>query len=385
MPEHDVDLTPFLDLEQAVGVLSAFLNRFSEHKGDLSIHRGAYVHGPSGSGKTTFVRRLLDGLGYDIVHYNAGEIRNKHIVHSITKENMSDKSVIGMFKDKSAKRNIAIVMDEIDGMNSGDKGGINALIKLIRPKKTKKQRTEPISTVPIVCIGNIHMDKKMKELMKVCVPVEMLKPSEQHMLEMVGIMFPDVSVQIRDCIVSYADSDLQILMNMYRLRSTCGDTITASTFRDTLRGKDLTEDAKQLAEKCMLLLRNMCFADYIDRITFQKQIWQFNEMSSLIKTFYTNHIVHSRIHSHVKSAKPACIRFTKVLTKYSTEYNNQQFIISLCRQMNMDKKDLFSYIAFLRRDHSDEAISRILEINDISKLDVKRLLRFTDMRTDISV
>jgi len=271
----------------------------------------------------------------------------------------------------------------------------------------------------------------MKELMKVCVPVEMLKPSEQHMREMVGIMFPDVSVQIRDCIVSYADSDLQILMNMYRLRSTCGDTITASTFRDTLRGKDLTEDAKQLAEKCMyspvsldqhlslinetdrtivallwhenvvdlleglprnvcitlysLLLRNMCFADYIDRITFQKQIWQFNEMSSLIKTFYTNHIVHSRIHSHVKSAKPACIRFTKVLTKYSTEYNNQQFIISLCRQMNMDKKDLFSYIAFLRRDHSDEAISRILEINDISKLDVKRLLRFTDMRTDISV
>ena len=30
-------------------------------------------------------------------------------------------------------------MDEIDGMNNGDKGGINSLIKLIRPKKTKKQ------------------------------------------------------------------------------------------------------------------------------------------------------------------------------------------------------------------------------------------------------
>ena len=33
------------------------------------------------------------------------------------------------------------------------------------------------------------------------------------------------------------------------------------------------------------VLDNMCFADYIDRITFQKQIWIFNEMSSLIKTF----------------------------------------------------------------------------------------------------
>ena len=31
-------------------------------------------------------------------------------------------------------------MDEIDGMNSGDKGGINTLIKLIRPKQKNKKR-----------------------------------------------------------------------------------------------------------------------------------------------------------------------------------------------------------------------------------------------------
>jgi Cdc6-like AAA superfamily ATPase len=43
-----------------------------------------------------------------------------------------------MFHKKVKK--IVIVMDEIDGMNNGDKGGINTLIKLIRPKKTKKQK-----------------------------------------------------------------------------------------------------------------------------------------------------------------------------------------------------------------------------------------------------
>ena len=31
-------------------------------------------------------------------------------------------------------------MDEIDGMNSGDKGGINSLIKLNSPKENKKQK-----------------------------------------------------------------------------------------------------------------------------------------------------------------------------------------------------------------------------------------------------
>ena len=31
----------------------------------------------------------------------------------------------------------------------------------------------------------------------------------------------------------------------------------------------------------MEILNNIIFSDYIDRITFQKQIWIFNEMSSL--------------------------------------------------------------------------------------------------------
>ena len=36
------------------------------------------------------------------------------------------------------------------------------------------------------------------------------------------------------------------------------------------------------------ILNNICFSDYLDRITFQKQIWIFNEMSSLLKTFHNN-------------------------------------------------------------------------------------------------
>ena len=42
------------------------------------------------------------------------------------------------------------------------------------------------------------------------------------------------------------------------------------------------------------ILNNICFADYIDRITFLKQIWIFNEMSSLVKTFYNNHLYHKQ-------------------------------------------------------------------------------------------
>ena len=40
------------------------------------------------------------------------------------------------------------------------------------------------------------------------------------------------------------------------------------------------------------------YSDYIDRITFQKQIWQFNEMSSLIKTFYNNKIYNDSVYKN---------------------------------------------------------------------------------------
>jgi Cdc6-like AAA superfamily ATPase len=70
---------------------------------------------------------------------------------------MSDTNIMSTLTKK--KKPIAIIMDEIDGMNSGDKGGINALIKLIRPKKTKKQRNEEVANSPIICISNYHTDK----------------------------------------------------------------------------------------------------------------------------------------------------------------------------------------------------------------------------------
>jgi hypothetical protein len=118
-------------------------------------------------------------------------------------------------------------------------------------------------------------------------------------------------------------------------------------------------------------------ADYFDRITFQNQIWLFNELCSLIKTFYNHHLYHQ---SFPKKARfnPTEVRFTKVLTKYSTEYNNLLFIQNLCIQLSMDQKDLFAFFLTLRNQYPEEEIPRILETYDISKLDVNRIYRYLD-------
>ena len=142
-------------------IIKEALINFEENKQNLLTKRGIYIYGSPGSGKSHFINKILKDLNYDVIKFDAGDVRNKSIIETITKHNMSDKNIISMFQKKV--KNIAIVMDEIDGMNSGDKGGINSLIKLIRPKKTNKQKKENMTMLPIICIGNYHIDKKIKE------------------------------------------------------------------------------------------------------------------------------------------------------------------------------------------------------------------------------
>ena len=73
------------------------------------------------------------------------------------------------------------------------------------------------------------------------------------------------------------------------------------------------------------------------------------------------------------------IRFTKVLTKYSTEYNNYMFIQNLCVQMLMDKNDLLTYFLYKRSQNiCEEDICNELEQYSVSKLDVSRMFRYLD-------
>ena len=404
------------------------LQLFEQDKNNMLTKRGIYVYGEPGTGKTTFVMNLLKELNYDVVRYDAGDIRNKSIIDTITNHNMSDKNIMSMFK-KNVKK-IVIVMDEIDGMNNGDKGGINTLIKLIRPKKTKKQKLEEITLNPIICIGNYHIDKKIKELMKVCCTIELKKPTPLQMTNIIDLTMPNIESNLKENIIQFVQADIRKLENIYKLYSKNNNILNNDTIKNIFQLKSYNDDTKKITQKlintpCTIqehltimnetdrtivgllwheniidvlgkmkkdvsipfyiqLLENMCFADYIDRITFQKQIWQFNEMSSLIKTFKNNKLYHDSFKKKVKY-NPAEVRFTKVLTKYSTEYNNSLFIQNLCQQLGIDKKDTFSFFMDLKNKYSENEIVGLFENYEITKLDISRIYRYLEKYTKDNV
>ena len=59
------------------------------------------------------------------------------------------------------------------------------------------------------------------------------------------------------------------------------------------------------------------------------------------------------------------------------------FIQDLCRQLSMDKKDLFSFFLHSRNQKTDEEIFELFNNDnyDISKLDISRMFRYLDRYT----
>jgi len=438
---NTIDLNEFLNRKEEISKITKILASFEENKNNPLFKKGIYIYGSPGIGKTVFITDLLKSLNYDVIKYDAGDIRNKLIIDAITKHNMSDKNIMSLFQKQVKK--IVIVMDEIDGMNNGDKGGINTLIKLIRPKKTKKQRLEDVTLNPIICIGNYHVDKRIKELMKVCNVVELKTPTSPQILNIINEIMPGMEAELKANVIKFIEGDIRKLKNIYDIYLNNKHVLQNNIVRNIFQTKSHNNDTKQIAQSLiqnpysidqhlnimnetdrtivgllwheniidslakmkkevsipfyLKVLDNICLADYIDRITFQKQIWQFNELSSLIKTFKNNKLYHDTFTKKPnkknkqsnESAVPATacisgaeIRFTKVLTKYSTEYNNAIFIQSLCQQLGMDKKDLFYFFIDLKNTCDDDAkILALFENYEITKLDINRIYRYLDKFT----
>ena len=435
------DINQILDREHISNEIRNILTSFDKKCKDITFKKGIYIYGSPGCGKSVFIQNILQDLNYDVIQYDAGDVRNKSLIETITSNNVASQNVLHLMSKKVKK--IAIIMDEIDGMNNGDKGGITSLIKLIRQKKTKKQKLESMTMNPVICIGNYYVDKKIKELMKVCNVFELKSPTVDQMTRLLSrtIDAPAIPTLYLPSLVEYIQGDLRKYDFVKKIHGKRPELLMDSEIMcNVFHTKHYSENSKKITQKLLQgpvaldqhcrfmnetdrtivallwhenivdaisgssplksipfyfrILENICFSDFIDRITFQNQIWQFNEMSSLIKTFYNNKLYHDTFSTRTtrstennaqNTSIPIDVRFTKVLTKYSTEYNNILFIYNLCQKINMDKKDLVAFFQELRLHYSDTTsndkmalIEKLFENTEIDKLNIRRMYRYLD-------
>ena len=110
---------------------------------------------------------------------------------------------------------IGIIMDEVDGMSSGDRGGVSELVSLINPNKGKKKnnKKEYDYLNPIICISNNNTEKKLADLRKICLEVTFSKPSKEEIYLFFFLIINTENIKIDDTnlksLVKFSQNDFR--------------------------------------------------------------------------------------------------------------------------------------------------------------------------------
>lgn len=127
--------------------------------------RAALVSGPAGIGKTTTATLVARcNAKYSVMEFNASDARSKTVIESMS-TSLAGNHKLNLGSKNTTLQRTVIIMDECDGMTAGDKGGMQALINMIKVTKN-----------PIICICNERNDQHVKNLAPHCLDIKFRRP-----------------------------------------------------------------------------------------------------------------------------------------------------------------------------------------------------------------
>lgn len=178
----------------------------------LGGYRAIIIHGPPGIGKTTAAHLAAKLTGYDVLESNASDTRSKKLVETGLHEVLNNKSLLGYFAgdgkavDKN-KQKIVLIMDEVDGMSAGDRGGVGALAKVCKT-----------TDIPMILICNERKLPKMKPFDFVTMEVPFRRPTVEQVRSRIATIClregMKIPMPVIDALIEGSNKDIRQIINM---------------------------------------------------------------------------------------------------------------------------------------------------------------------------
>ncbi|KAK9351273.1 replication factor RFC1 C terminal domain-containing protein [Lipomyces doorenjongii] len=176
------------------------------------LYRAVIITGPPGIGKTTAAHLVAKSAGYDIIETNASDARSKNVVAETFNGVLDNTSLRGYFGTKdsnveASKKKIVLIMDEVDGMSAGDRGGVGQMVTVCKT-----------THIPVILICNDYSLPKMRPFDKVTFTLAFRRPDAASIRSRIlsiayreGLKIP---TPVIDQLVQGSHSDIRQIINL---------------------------------------------------------------------------------------------------------------------------------------------------------------------------
>ncbi|KNC77107.1 hypothetical protein SARC_10425, partial [Sphaeroforma arctica JP610] len=121
-----------------------------------------------------------------------------------------------------------LIMDEVDGMSAGDRGGVTELNQLIK-----------ITKVPIICMCNDNGTQKMRSLTPNCYDLKITRPTAMQIKgKFMSICFKEglkIEPNALEELITSTQNDLRQILNQLSVWSLDNEKITYNSAKEGIR------------------------------------------------------------------------------------------------------------------------------------------------------
>ena len=135
-----------------------------------------FLYGPPGVGKTTLAHRIVNDAGLRAVECNASQFRHKAAMSELIEPLLNSANVSDFFRPEG-HRAMGVILDEIDGMSAGDRGGLTELVRILKDYHGPNA---------IICISNEWQEKRYQPLMRISLCRQINPPDLKVCAEWLG-------------------------------------------------------------------------------------------------------------------------------------------------------------------------------------------------------
>ena len=332
--------------------LEASISRWFETRPSPAV----FLVGPPGVGKTTLAYRVLKARGLRVSEFNASHTRSGACFRKVILPLLQRGGVINMIEG-GGQGGLGVILDEIDGLSSGEKGGLQTLLTYLR------EWSPANPGVPVIFISNTIQQRMLLMISRYCLTLHVGAAEEAQVQALLGAEVPaawkrsagdlrpllrgeysqtpattdsqeDISDPIPDGVVPlahwclYGQVDPYLTLDLENNDSNLAGLVLVENLPERLLAtKGNTREAWTMYRK---LFRWVQESDYADYWAFFYQTWRLLALSQDVKLNTVNLYLSQRAPVGMTDTPGVeTLRYTPVLTKQSALFNAWKLLCEL--------------------------------------------------------